>query len=337
MGLAEFNERVSQIRDMVNQRGIDLKSDKLEYEIAKRIAKHYNTLKEYDIVEILNEISDNLDSKLTVEENLAIVDNILGQYLKEDKYTKDYVESYEEALEHWNRQIAQELTQQYYEKEAENSVDWDKVLAVQKKPKDNTLPIEISEKPQVNAKPKPKVKVIKYKPEIPEIAEIKEKVNALETQITLLDSKVTQLANVEKPNTDNRELIQRVERVDKDLNEIKEKLSQLEIAFNNILMGELRDIKAKVEELRKAEFKPVTVDNRTDNRVKPVIPEQGEKPEDKIQRKIISIGKEVTQKAITMSLNGLNIGLKAYIQGLNYMDSARQKPSKRRVNKTVKM
>jgi len=28
---------------------------------------------------------DNLDSKLTVEENLAIVDNILGQYLNEDK------------------------------------------------------------------------------------------------------------------------------------------------------------------------------------------------------------------------------------------------------------
>jgi outer membrane murein-binding lipoprotein Lpp len=333
MGLAEFSARVQEIRDMVNQRGIDLKSDKLEYEIAKRIAKHYNTLKQYDIVEILNEISDNLDSKLTVEENLAIVDNILGQYLKEDKYDIDYVESYEEALEHWNRQIAQELTRQYYEKEAENSVDWDKILAVPKKTKDNNLPIEISEKPQVNAKPKPKVEVIKYKPEIPEIAEIKEKVNALETQITLLDSKVTQLANVEKPSTDNRELIQRVERVEKDLNEIKEKLSQLEIAFNNILMGELRDIKAKVEELRKAEFKPVTVDNRT----KPVVPEQEERPEDKIQRKIISIGREVTKvtlKAITMCLN---MGLKAYIQGLNYMYSDRQKPSKRRVNKTVKM
>lgn len=337
MGLAEFNARVQEIRDLVNQRGIDLRSDELEYEIAKRIAKHYNTLKQYDIIQILNEISDNLDSKLTVEENLAIVDNILGQYLKEDKYDIDYVESYEEALEHWNREYAKELTQQYYEKEAENSVDWDKILAVQKKPRYNTSPMEVSEKPsekpQVNAKPKPKVKVIKYKPEIPEIAEIKEKVNTLETQITLLDSKVTQLANVEKPNTDNRELIQRVERVEKDLNEIKEKLSQLEIAFNNILMGELRDIKAKVEELRKAEFKPVTVDNR----VKPEIPEQEEKPEDKIQRKIISIGKEVTRKAITMSLNGLNAGFKAYIQGLNYMDSARQKPRKRRVNKTVKM
>lgn len=324
MGLAEFNARVQEIRDMVNQRGIDLKSDKLEFEIAKRIAKHYNTLKQYDIVQILNEISDNLDSKLTVEENLAIVDNILGQYLGEDKYNKDYVESYEEALEHWNRQIAQELTQQYYEKETENSVDWDKVLAVQKKTRDNTL--EVSEKPQVNAKPKPKVKAVKYKPEIPEIAEIKEKVNALETQITLLDSKVS-----------SRELIQRVERVEKDLNEIKEKLSQLEIAFNNIMMGELRDIKAKVEELRKAEFKPVTADNRAKPVIPDVAPEQEEKLEDKIQRKIISIGKEVTLKAITLTLNGLNAGFKAYIQGLSYMETARQKPSKRRVNKTVKM
>ena len=337
MGLAEFNARVSQIRDMITQHGIDLKSDKLEFEIARLIAKHYDTLKEYDIIQVLNEISDNLDSKLTYAENMEIAEKIIGQYLSEDKYSVDYVESYEEALEHWNRQLAQELTQQYFERQQENAVDWDKVLKPQVKSKYTALPVEVSEKPiekpQVNAKPMPKVKVIKYKPEIPEIAEIKEKVNTLETQITLLDSKLTQLANAEKPNTDNHKLIERVERVEKDLNEIKEKLSQLEIAFNNILMGELRDIKAKVEELRKAEFKPVTVDNRA----KPEIPEQEEKLEDRIQRKIVSIGKEVTLKAITTSLNGLNAGFKAYIQGLNYLESARQKPSKKRVNKTAKM
>ena len=337
MGLSEFNARVSQIRDMIAKHGIDLKSDKLEYEIAKRIAKHFDTLREYDIIQILNEISDNLDSKLTVNENLAIVDNILEPYLNEDKYTKDYVDSYTEALEHWNRQIAQELTQQYYEQQQENAVEWDKVLKPQVNPKTVTIPIQVSENPtektQVNAKPRPRVKVIKYKPEIPEIAEIRAKVDTLETQITLIDSKLTQLTNAEKPNTDSHELIKRVERVEKDISEIKEKLAQLEIAFNNIFMGELRDIKAKVEELRKAEFKPVTVDNR----VKPEIPEQEEKLEDKIQRKIISIGKEVTLKAITMSLNGLNAGFKAYIQGLNYLESARQKPNKKRVNKTAKM
>jgi len=337
MGLSEFNARVSQIRDMIAQNGIDLKSDKLEYEIARLIAKHYDTLREYDIIQILNEISDNLDSKLTYAENMEIAEKIIGQYLKEDKYSIDYVESYEEALKHWNSEYARELTQQYYEKEAENSIDWDKILKIQVKPKYSALPVEVSEKPiektQVNAKPRPRVKVIKYKPEIPEIAEIKAKVDTLETQITLIDSKLTQLTNAEKPNTDSHELIKRIERVEKDISEIKEKLAQLEIAFNNILMGELRDIKAKVEELRKAEFKPVTVDNR----VKPEIPEQEEKLEDKIQKKIISIGKEVTLKAINMSLNGLNAGFKAYIQGLNYLESARQKPNKKRVSKTVKM
>lgn len=337
MGLSEFNARVQEIRDMVNQHGIDLKSDKLEFEIAKRIAKHYDTLKEYDIIQILNEISDNLDSKLTVEENLAIADNILGQYLKEDKYTKDYVDSYIEALEHWNRQIAQELTQQHYEKETENSVDWDKVLAVQKKPRDNTLPIEVSEKPsekpQINAKPKPKVKVIKYKPEIPEIAEIREKVNALETQITLLDSKVTQLVNAEKTSTDNHELVKRVERVEKDLNEIKEKLDQLEIAFNNILAGELREIKARVEELRTKEFKPTVKENR------PIqdIETENEKQEDKLMRKILSLNQKVTTKVITATLNGLNMGFKTYIEGLNYLENTKPRASKKRVSRSIKM
>jgi DNA repair exonuclease SbcCD ATPase subunit len=330
MGLSEFNARVQEIRETINQHRIDLKSDKLEYEIAKRIAKHYNTLKEYDIIQILNEISDNLDSKLTVSENLAIVDNILGQYLKEDKYDTDFVESYEEALEHWNRQIAQELTRQHYVKEAENSVDWDKILAIQKKPKYGALPIEISEK---NAKPKPKVKVVKYKPEIPEIAEIKEKVNTLETQIAQLDSKVTQLAKAEKPNTDNRELIERIERVEKDVAEIKDKLDQLEIAFNNILIGELKEIKARVEELRTKEFRPIAKDNR------PIqdIEAENEKPEDRLMRKVISINQKVTAKVITTTLNGLNMGLKAYIEGLNYLERTKSKPSKRRVGKAVKM
>nr|ADJ54310.1 hypothetical DEAD/DEAH box helicase [archaeon enrichment culture clone 1(2010)] len=337
MGLSEFNEKVKEIRGLIEKHNIDFKTDKLEFEIAKRIAKHYDTLKEFDIIQILNEISDNLDSTLTVEENLAIVDNILGQYLGEDKYTKDYVDNYIEALEHWNRQVAEELTQQHYEKEVENSVDWDKVLRIQVKPRNNTLPIEKSEKPtekpQVNAKPKPRVKVIKYKPEIPEITEIKEKVNTLETQITLLDSKITQLANAEKPNTDNHELIRRVERVEKDLTEIKEKLDQLEIAFNNILAGEIKELKTSINELKTKEFKPNVKDNRSIQDIQ----EENEKPEDKLMRKIIGLNQKVTVKVINATLNGLNMGFKAYIQGLNYLEKTKPKVSKRRVSNSVKM
>jgi len=247
------------------------------------------------------------------------------------------VDNYIEALEHWNRQVAEELTQQHYEKEVENSVDWDKVLRIQVKPRNNTLPIEKSEKPtekpQVNAKPKPRVKVIKYKPEIPEITEIKEKVNTLETQITLLDSKITQLANAEKPNTDNHELIRRVERVEKDLTEIKEKLDQLEIAFNNILAGEIKELKVSINELKTKEFKP----NVRDNRSIQDIQEENEKPEDKLMRKIIGLNQKVTTKVINATLNGLNMGFKAYIQGLNYLEKTKPKTSKRRVSNSVKM
>ena len=335
MGLAEFNARVSQIRELINQHGIDLKSDKLEYEIARLIAKHYDTLKEYDIIQILNEVSDNLDSKLTVSENLAIAESILGNYLKEDKYSVEYVESYEEALEHWNRQIAQELTQQYVEQQ-EDSVDWDKVLKPQVKPKDTTLPIEVSvkpsEKPQINAKPKPKVKVIKYKPEIPEIAEIKEKVNTLDTQVSVIDAKLSQLINTGNGVKDFSEITSRLDRVEKDMEAIKEKLGQLEIAFNNILGGEIKAIKTEITELRKSGFKPIVIDNR----VKPEIPEE-EKPEDLIQEKVIGLAQKVTVKAINMTLSGLNMGFKAYIEGLNYMGKTKPKPSKRRVSKTVKM
>jgi len=236
------------------------------------------------------------------------------------------VESYEEALENWNKQVAQELTQQYYEKEQENAVDWDKVLKPVAKPRDSALPL--TEEPIV--KPVTGVQV-ERKLEALEVSELREKLTSLETQITLLDSKITQLVGMEKPKAENPEVIRRIERVEKETAEIKEKLSQLEIALNNILKGELGEIKAKVEELRKAGYKPVTVDNR----VKPGIPEE-EKPEDKIQRRLIAFTQKVVTKSIDGTLKALNWGFNAYVEGLSYMESSR-KPRGKRSAKTVKM
>jgi hypothetical protein len=58
---------------------------------------------------------------------------------------------------------------------------------------------------------------------------------------------------------------------------------------------------------------------------------------DKLMRKIIDVNRKVTVKAITTTLNGLNMGLKAYIEGLNYLEKTKPKPSDKRVSRTIKM
>jgi hypothetical protein len=54
-----------------------------------------------------------------------------------------------------------------------------------------------------------------------------------------------------------------------------------------------------------------------------MLEEKEEKPEDKALRKIVTVYQKITAKAITATLNGLNMGLKAYIQGLNYLEQTR--------------
>lgn len=60
-----------------------------------------------------------------------------------------------------------------------------------------------------------------------------------------------------------------------------------------------------------------------------MLEEKEEKPEDKALRKIVTVYQKITAKAITTTLNGLNMGLKAYIQGLNYLEQTRSSNGKR--------
>jgi len=291
MGLNEFNELVKDIRAEIKARGIDLRSEQLEYEIAREIAKHYNRLKQYDIIQILNEISDNIDSTLNVSENIAIAKQIIDKYLGPDKYSEDYVKSMEEALEHWNNAYASELTQQYLEKEDEKSVEWNNILRIQENPK--TKPLVETKSVTKSTKhtaqtQKPVVKVVKYKPDLSEIKTLNERVNTLETRIASIDMKLTQFMDMANNNS-SKELIEKIGLIESGINGLRKDLSiykeenealkakiaqfekrlaeleqiqsafkdkqdQLEIMLTNILIAELREFRAELRDLKREQM-----------------------------------------------------------------------------------
>jgi len=296
MGLKEFNDLVKDIRAEIRAHGIDLKSEQLEYEIAREIAKHYSTLKQYDVIQILNEISDNIDSTLNVSENLTIAKQIIDKYLGTDKYNEDYVKSMEEALKHWNNAYASELAQQYLDRVAENSVEWYNILRPQKNPKTKSV-VETNSVAKsakhTTQKQNATVKVVKYKPDLSEIKKLNERVNTLETHVASIDMKLTQFMDMAN-NNNNKELIEKISNIEnginglrKDLstykeeneaikakiaqlerhlaelehtqNTFKDKQDQLEIMLTNILIAELRDLK---RERLSVEYRPTVKNNR---------------------------------------------------------------------------
>lgn len=289
MGLNEFNELVRDIRTEIKAHGIDMKSEQLEYEIAREIAKHYNTLKQYDIVQILNEISDNLDSTLNVSENLAIAKQIIDKHLGTDKYTMDYVKSMEEALQHWNNEYAKELTQQHLNEENEKMVEWNSILRPQNnthvKPIADMNNVAKSTKPDIQRQ-KPIVKVVKYKPDMSEVKSLNEKVNTLESRVASIDMKLTQFMDMVNNSNNNKELIEKIGLIENGINGLRQDLStykeenealkakiaqlekrlaeleqrqnaykdrqdQLEILLSNILIAEIREFRAELRDLKR--------------------------------------------------------------------------------------
>jgi chromosome segregation ATPase len=293
MGLKEFNELVKDIRTEIKAHGIDFKSEQLEFEIAREIAKHYNTLKQYDIIQILNEISDNLDSALNVSENLTIAKQIIYKYLGANKYTVDYVESMEKALQHWNNKYAEELTQQYLEKEAENATEWQSILRTQEnaktKPLLDTNNVAKSNK-SVTQQRRQTVKVVKYKPDLSEVKSLNEKVNTLESRVASIDMKLTQFMDMVNNNNNNKELIEKIGLIENGINGLRQGLNtykeenevlkakiaqlekrlaeleqrqnaykdrqdQLEILLSNILIAEIREFRAELRDLKREQMR----------------------------------------------------------------------------------
>ena len=109
--LEEFNERVQYVRSLMERMGLTFTSDKLEYEIARAVARRLRELADYDLRQILNEIYDNLDSTLSVAENVRIAESVIEKYVG-----REYdVESMYEAYKSWLASVAEEEKRKYEE------------------------------------------------------------------------------------------------------------------------------------------------------------------------------------------------------------------------------
>jgi len=130
MTLKEFNEAVKNVRKVLHERGIELPSNQLEYEIARLVAK-YDFPPEVDVVNVLNEIADSLDPALSLGENLEIARAVIDKYVSlEERLSYRDVEDMIRALEEWNRSQAEEYVKEYYEQEGESGVEWWQIFNV---------------------------------------------------------------------------------------------------------------------------------------------------------------------------------------------------------------
>ena len=130
MTLIEFNESVKRVRRILRQRGIELGSRKLEYEIARLVAM-YDFPPEVDLVEVLNEVADSVDPELSLGENLEIARAVIERYVSlEERLSYKDVEDMVRALEEWYRSQSEEYLRERYEREQEGAVEWWRIFNV---------------------------------------------------------------------------------------------------------------------------------------------------------------------------------------------------------------
>jgi superfamily II DNA or RNA helicase len=131
MTLIEFNENVKRIRRILRQRGIELGSGKLEYEIARMVAR-YDFPPDVDLVEVLNEVADSIDPELSLGENLEIARAVIEHYISlEERLSYKDVEDMVRALEEWYRSQSEEYIRERLEREQEEgAVEWWQIFNV---------------------------------------------------------------------------------------------------------------------------------------------------------------------------------------------------------------
>jgi len=125
--IREFNEKVEYVRSLIERMGYEgYVSAKLEYEIARAIARRLSALADYDLREIINEIYDSVDKSLSSDENLRIVESILNKYAS-NAYDSEYIESMYEAYQKWLESQTRELREGSEPRE-HYTEDWKSVL-----------------------------------------------------------------------------------------------------------------------------------------------------------------------------------------------------------------
>jgi chromosome segregation ATPase len=266
--LEEFNEKVEYVRGLIQRMGYEgYVSDKLEYEIARAIAKRLSALADYDLREIINEIFDNIDKSLNIGENLRIVESILNKYAS-NTYDSEYIESMYEAYQRWLESQAQELREGAESRE-HHTEGWKSVLSAsasgQRKRKRAEKRAE-----RVEAK------------DMAELKELMAKVSELASTLSEMSAKLNELsgnAQLAELTKELRVLRARIEEVSDAIEEIGAahalvmgRLKELESAVKR-LERELKELKDSVESAE-PEGERERVGIRVDNRVASAEPER---------------------------------------------------------------
>jgi chromosome segregation ATPase len=259
--LEEFNEKVEYVRGLIQRMGYEgYVSDKLEYEIARAIARRLSALADYDLREIINEIFDNIDKSLNLGENLRIVESILSKYAS-SAYDSEYIESMYEAYQKWLESQAQERREKAESRES-YAEDWKSVLTASAGRAKSEKRKRAKGAERAEAKDMAELRELMAK--VSELASALSEVSAKLNEL----SKNTQLTELTK---ELRELRGRIEDISDAIEEIGAahalvtgRLKELESAVKRLEreLRELRDSVERAEPERERERVGIRIDNR---------------------------------------------------------------------------
>ena len=232
--LEEFNEKVQYVRGLIQRMGYEgYVSDKLEYEIARAIAKRLSALAEsaYDIREVINEIFDNIDKSLSIGENLRIVESILSKYAS-GAYDSEYIESMYEAYKRWLESQAQELREKAESRE-HYTENWESVLSA------SAGRAKSGRRRRAEKRAEAK--------DVAELRELMAKVSELAGALSEISSKLNELS---KSSTQLAELTKELRVLKARVEDISDTIEEIGAA-HALVMGRLKELESSVKRLER--------------------------------------------------------------------------------------
>jgi hypothetical protein len=229
--LEGFNEKVQYVRGLIQRMGYEgYVSDKLEYEIARAIAKRLSALADYDLRQVINEIFDNIDKTLNVAENLRIVESILNKYAS-SAYDSEYIESAYEAYQRWLESQAQELRERAESRE-HYTENWESVLSA-----------------SAGRAKSGRRKRAEKRAEAKNVAELRElvaKVSELASALNEMSAKLNELSG----NAQLAELTKELRALRARIEEISDAIEEIGAA-HALVMGRLKELESSVKSLER--------------------------------------------------------------------------------------
>jgi len=259
--IEEFNEKVQYVRGLIQRMGYEgYVSDKLEYEIARAIAKRLSALVDYDLREVINEIFDNIDKSLNIGENLRIVESILSKYAS-SAYDSEYIESMYEAYRKWLESQAQELRARA-ELNEHYTENWESVLSA------SAGRAKSGRRRRAEKRAEAK--------DVAELRELMAKVSELAGALSEISSKLNELS---KSSTQLAELTKELRVLKVRVEDISDSIEEIGAA-HALVMGRLKELERELRELKDSveraepERERERIGIRVDNRVARAEPER---------------------------------------------------------------